>query len=82
VGPSGQRRRTTGERLGRRLAVRHGMSDGVKTVRVLPGTGAMPARGACEPQGRVKVDRRRKGSWGTCERVEDIRCDAPVVGVP
>jgi hypothetical protein len=33
----------------------------------------MPARGACEPHGRVKVGRRRKGSRGTCERVEDIR---------
>ena len=37
VGPSGQRRRTTGERLGRGFAVRHGiMSHGVKRVRVLP----------------------------------------------
>jgi hypothetical protein len=59
----------------RRLAVRHGMSDGVKTVRVLLGTGVMPARGACEPQGKVKVGRRRKGSWETCEWVEDIRGD-------
>lgn len=82
MGRSGQRRRTTGERFRRRLARRHGMSDRVETVRILPGTGAMPARGAYEPHVRVKVGRRRKGSWGTCERVEDIRCDAPVIGAP
>lgn len=37
-----------------------------------------PARGACEPQGRVKMGRRRKGSCGTCEWVKDIRGDTPV----
>ena len=51
--------------------------DGVRTVRVLPGAAAgMPARGACEPQGSIKVGRRKKGNWEACERVKDIRCDA------
>ena len=79
TGLSGQRRRTTGERLGRRLAVRYGMFDAVKIVRVLPGTGATLAREACEPQGGYDVGRRRKGNRGTCERVENIRADAQVL---
>lgn len=64
MGPSGQRWRATGERPGCRPAVRHGMLDGA---------GAILARGACEPQGRVKVGRRREGKWGTRERVNGSR---------
>ena len=53
LGPSRQRRRTTRVGLGRRvlrIAVKHGMLDGDKAIRVLPwGTGAVAARGACGP---------------------------------
>ncbi len=49
------------------------MLDRVKTVRVLPwGTGAMVARGACEPRGRFEF-RWAGGEGAAGERVNESR---------